>query len=130
MLFSLETLCASPPADQSDALLFYAQSASLVHYLQNHYGNQLIRQLVAAYGDGADCNGGVERVLGVTLAELEVEWIASLEGEVSPDSRPAADLDGLALWAGLLVGSMALASAFYLFRPRSRKEEAQAEQPA
>jgi len=129
LLFSLETLCASPPADQSDALLFYAQSASLVRYLQNHYGNQLIRQLVAAYGDGADCNGGVERVLGVTLGELEAEWLASLEGEMSPDSRPAADLDGLALWAGLLVGSMALASAFYLFRPRNRKE-AKAEQPA
>jgi hypothetical protein len=119
-LFSLETLCAPPMADQSSALLFYAQSASIVRYLQNQYGNQVIRQLLAAYGDGADCNGGIERVLGVTLDELHTSWVSSMrDGEILTQST-AGDARGLGLWIGLLGGGTALASMFYLFRPRVR----------
>ena len=119
-LFSLETLCSPPLADQSSALLFYAESASIVRYLQNLYGNQSIRQLLAAYGDGADCNGGVERILNMTLAELGAEWMSSLEAKTELVEQPDLDLDDMVLWAGLLGGSAALASAFYLFRPRDQ----------
>jgi hypothetical protein len=118
-LFSLETLCAPPMADQSSALLFYAQSASIVRYVQNHYGNQVIGQLLAAYGDGADCNGGTERVLGMTLDELHTSWVSSMrDGDILTDSV-ASGANGLGLWIGLLGGGTVLASMFYLVRPRA-----------
>jgi len=129
-LHALETLCAPFPADPSSALLAYAQSASVVHYLQNHYGNRLIRLLLAAYGDGADCNGGVERILGITLQELDDEWLASLKGASSTPTRPpVADPNGVRMWVLILGLLSALASFFYLLRPGSKKER-QREQPA
>jgi hypothetical protein len=127
-LFSLRTLCAPPLADQSSALLFYAQSASVVRYLQNLYGNHTLRDLVAAYGDGADCNGGVERVLGISLNKLDTEWQAHLKDgeEESGDNR--ASLDNLIVWLGLLTGTAALASALFLFRPRLTESEIEYDQ--
>jgi hypothetical protein len=129
-LFSLETLCALPRSDQSSATLIYAQSASIVRYLQNHYGNQVIRQLLAAYGDGADCNGGVERVLGITLDELHADWVSSMRDGDTVTESPTSGAGGLGLWVGLLGGGTALASMFYLFRPRARHDEVQHERSA
>ena len=124
-LFPLETLCAPPLADQSSTQLFYAQSASLVRYLQNLYGNQQLRDLVSAYGDGADCSGGVEREFGISLNELEAEWQAHLrEGSEDSDVDVGPPLAGLIIWVGLLGGAAAVAGSFYLFRPRVAEPEA------
>ncbi len=129
-LFSLETLCAPPRSDQSSRTLSYAQSVGIVRYLQNHYGNQVIRQLLAAYGDGADCNGGVERVLGMTLDELHTDWVRSLrDGDVLIEPTARGD-GGLGPWVGLLGGGAVLASMFYLLRPRARDDGVQHERSA
>ena len=77
-LLPLDVLCGAFGADPQEAMLSYAQSASLVRYIRNRYGNEGIRALVAAYADGTSCRGGVERALGLTLAELEREWQNSL----------------------------------------------------
>ena len=118
-MMPLEALCAPFPADEKLALLSYAQSASVVRFLQNRYGNERIRELINAYGDGADCNGGVERALGFTLDRLEADWLADLKGELSP-LRPSGDESGDAnLLIGLLGGGAVLVSAFYLLRPQA-----------
>jgi hypothetical protein len=52
-------------------LLAYAQSVSVVRYIQAQYGNQAVRGLVNAFADGADCQSGVQRALGLTLDELK-----------------------------------------------------------
>ncbi len=118
-LLHLTSLCAGFPPDQADAVLAYAQSVSLVRFLQNHYGNHQLRELVAAYGDGADCSGGVERVLGVSLERLEANWVASLYGkQTRPSTGPAQGTSDLSIWIALLVGGSVLASALYLVRPR------------
>lgn len=123
-LFSLETLCAPPLADQSSTQLFYAQSASLVRYIQNLYGNQQIRDLVSAYGDGADCNGGVEREFRISLKELDADWQAHLrEGSGDADAEDGVPLDELIIWVGLLGSAAALAGSFFIFRPRAAEPE-------
>jgi len=77
-LMSLLNLCASFPLDASGARLAYAQSASVVDWIQDRYGPSQLRQLFVAYADGATCEGGVYRVLGVSLEALEAQWRASL----------------------------------------------------
>lgn len=83
-LFPLEALCAPFPADPDAARLAYAQSASVVLYLREEYGSQVIRDLIAAYADNASCEAGVSRVLGKDLDGLESAWRARLtrKGEI------------------------------------------------
>ncbi len=118
-LLSLETLCGPPPDAQPDALLFYAQSASVVRYLRNHHGDLVIRQLLAAYADGADCGGGVERILGMPLEQLEADWFGNLSEEGVRAAPYISDPAFLLMWIGLVGGGTALASTFYLARPRN-----------
>ena len=75
----LTDLCHTFPAREERALLAYAQSDSVVGYIQAHYGNQGLRALVAAFADGADCQTGVQRALGLSLTELNQAWLQSLE---------------------------------------------------
>ncbi len=71
----LEALCVGPfGLDSREALLSYAESASVVRYLRDRYGSQVIRDLLAAYADGASCEGGVLRVLETDLRGLERAW--------------------------------------------------------
>ena len=75
---SLQDMCATFPGNPADARLAYAKSASVIDFIRDRYGRQGLRDLVAAYVDGASCEGGVYRVLGTTLDGLEAKWQASL----------------------------------------------------
>jgi hypothetical protein len=80
----LEDLCVPFSPDAQTAYLSYAQSGSIVRFIREQYGAQGIRDLVAAYADGASCASGVQDALGITLHELDMAWRASLEPE--PDT--------------------------------------------
>jgi len=73
-LESLQVLCTSFGVDPNRAILAYAESASLVRYLQDRFGPQAIQQLLTAYRDGASCEGGIRRVLALSLPELQADW--------------------------------------------------------
>lgn len=73
-LTPIAALCAPFGLDPGRAILSYAESASLVRYLQDRSGPQGIQQLLAAYRDGATCEGGVQRVFQLSLPELQTEW--------------------------------------------------------
>ncbi|MCA9969725.1 MAG: hypothetical protein KC425_05895 [Anaerolineales bacterium] len=75
----LAALCRAIPAETADALLAYAQSASVVRYVQTQYGRAALADMVRAYADGADCQSGVSRTLGLSLAELDQAWRQSLQ---------------------------------------------------
>ncbi len=77
--FPFNQLCDSFPNGESDVLLAYAQSSSLIQYLQTQYGNDALKQLVAHYQDGASCDSGIQRTFDMSLAELNNEWIQSLQ---------------------------------------------------
>jgi len=77
-LLPLDLLCQSFPYGNEQSHLAYAQSASLVGFIQENYGYSAIDALLAAYGDGLSCQGGVRRALGISLSRLESEWRESL----------------------------------------------------
>ena len=77
-LIPLETLCGPFSTDATTALLSYAESRSIVQQIIDAYGSAGLQALLAAYRDGATCEGGVKRGLSVTLAGVESKWRASL----------------------------------------------------
>jgi hypothetical protein len=80
-LIPLLHLCAAFPVDAAEARLAYVESANIVAYVRDRYGSRALRELVAAYADGATCAGGVHRALGITLDGLEAQWRESLAPE-------------------------------------------------
>jgi hypothetical protein len=73
-LLPLGTLCSPFAASGPEALLAYAQSASLVQYLRDVYGTGAIAALLDAYQEGTTCLGGLQRVLRRTPEQLQSEW--------------------------------------------------------
>lgn len=105
-LLALKSLCAPFPQDQNSARLAYAQSASVVQYIRERYGNQAIRDLLSAYADGASCDLGVERALGLTIDGLDSTWRARLTGQPQVAVALNDSVVWLALW--LMVAALAL----------------------
>ncbi len=104
-LLSLEDLCAPFPPKAETTFLAYAQSGSLVRFIREQYGAGKIRDLLAAYADGASCAGGVQEALNTSLSDLEATWRASLE------PRPPWYLlvERIGTWVGLWMLSVLLA---------------------
>ena len=67
-------LCFAFPPDPDLALLAYAQSASILDYIQREYGVTGIQALIHGYDQGVSCERGVEVALGLSLESLEKEW--------------------------------------------------------
>jgi hypothetical protein len=108
-------LCRHFPEQEAQAALAYAQSGSLIRFIEAEYGRQTLRDMIAAFNDGADCQTAVNRVLSVSLNELERQWLRS--------RQPQSDLtrffqqNGLILL--LLLGGFGLTGL--LLRPPVRK---------
>lgn len=73
-LLSMDSLCASFPISEEDALLAYAQSASFTQYLLDIYGVGGIVLLLDAYQEGTSCAGGIQRVYQRPISQLQDEW--------------------------------------------------------
>jgi hypothetical protein len=106
----LSELCRTFPATEAHSGLAYAQSASVVGYIQTEYGNHALTEMIRAYADGADCDSGVRRVLDISLAELEDQWRDA--------KRPLSPLETLwqrgGLWIALLGGGFVLMTLLLL----------------
>lgn len=105
-LIDLATLCYPFPAERDRALLAYAQSQSLVAYIQQTYGWSRIRALLDAYADGLDCGAGVQQVLEMDLHSLQRAWQAWLTQRETPSAWAATLvvlLRELAPWVMLLL---------------------------
>jgi hypothetical protein len=105
-LIPFSELCNPFPINRDAALLYYAQSGSLVSYIRERYGNVAIRSLLAAYADGAGCEGGITRALGLTSQQLELAWRGHLLGLSEwmtwlSENSPALILWGLSLLLAL-----------------------------
>lgn len=115
-LLPFTDLCHTFPGEENKALLAYAQSLSLVRYLQANYGNQTLRQLVAAYADGADCASGVSRTFPLSLEELTDAWLQEQE----PQSPLTQFWRTNRLWLLLFTGSL-LFTILFILHPVNRK---------
>jgi hypothetical protein len=83
----LNSLCTSFPTDTDRAFLAYAESRSFTDYIYKTYGSSGLFSLATAYANGAACEEGPQAALGVPLASLEQNWLASVAGQkVLPSS--------------------------------------------
>lgn len=72
---SLAELCGALPAEAEPARLAYAQSDSVVRYLRGRFGSEGLHRLIKAYAGGASCDAGLQTSLGLSLAELQADWL-------------------------------------------------------
>jgi hypothetical protein len=112
----LESLCGSFPAESQAALLAYAQSESVVRYLRARYGSEGVYKLLLAYSRGQGCAEGLQSSLGVSLAELEANWLR----EAVYAGSPAAGWAGLAPWLVLTALVLFTPLLFFLLISRRR----------
>ncbi|MBN1640263.1 MAG: hypothetical protein JXA09_03430 [Anaerolineae bacterium] len=96
---SLHTLCAEFPNDSEQKQLAYVESASVIDYIRDLHGRQALRDLVAAYADGATCDGGIQRALGMSMERLQVLWMA----HEAPQGRWAAFWERSGAWMVLIL---------------------------
>jgi Peptidase MA superfamily len=101
---SLLTLCTNFPVAELDNDLALAQSISLLTTIQAQFGSQALRQLGTVYQSGAGCADGLEQTLGISLAELNVDWLRAQE----PQPVWLTFLSQNGLWLLLLLGSFGL----------------------
>ena len=80
-LLPIANLCDTFPLDASGAYLAYAESQSFVRFLRDSYGTPALFSLTSAYADGLNCEQGVVRALGTSLANLDTRWRESVLGE-------------------------------------------------
>ena len=104
-------LCAGRPIDSD---LAAAQSEALLSFIATTYGDAAVRQLVAAFAEGADCPTALQSALQLSPEQLEAAWLRSLRS--GERGRSAAEL---AVWIGLALAGFGLAGLL-LIRPRRR----------
>lgn len=113
----LSDICHSVPSDEDLALLAYAQSEAFVGYLQNEYGNQGLQHLIAEVAGGAGCQSAPLRALGLSLAELNEDW---LQQEMPQSMLRRAWLNGRG-WIVLILAGFFLAGLL-AWVPRAKRQ--------
>ncbi len=88
-IISLSALAASFPTDTNRALLSYAQSADVVEYLFDTYGNEKVEQLVQQFSEAVPVEEALPAVLDITVEELHAEWRETL-----PPAETSVELEG------------------------------------
>ncbi len=86
-LLPVVSLCDRFPSDTSLALLAYAQSASFTRYILQNYGSSGLEKLIRFYADGLECERGIEEAFGISLAQIEQEWITDTFGARPPSAN-------------------------------------------
>jgi hypothetical protein len=80
-LLPIADLCGPFPVDASGAILAYAESDSFISYLRKTYGTTDLQALVHSYSNGLSCDQGAVHVLGMPLAQLDLQWRQPVLGE-------------------------------------------------
>ena len=112
-LIPIASLCGSFGSER--AHLSYAESASLVRYILDRWGAAKMKTLLNAYRDGATCEGGVQRELNVSFAELQTDWQRDVL-----NSNPLINfLRNTAPWLVVFV-PVALIIALFIFVPKQK----------
>ncbi|WP_420644445.1 peptidase MA family metallohydrolase [Candidatus Leptofilum sp.] len=100
----LHNLCLGAVEDNDTAELAQAQSVSLLHYIQAQFGDQALRQIGTAYIGGSDCEAGLTDTLDMSVAELNIAWLAA----ESPTPVWRTFLNQNGLWLLLVLASFGL----------------------
>lgn len=101
-------LCGGFPVDGRQVVLAYAQSASLLRYIQTAFGNGTLNRMVVALADGANCESVVTRELSLSLAQLNQDWLRSM----NPQPSLVVFFQNSIIWLLLLVAGFVLMGFF------------------
>ena len=77
-LLALDDITRGFPRDPGRAQLAYAQSADLVAYLQNTYGDETLREVTLGLARGHSVDRSLREATGVSAFELDRAWRARL----------------------------------------------------
>jgi hypothetical protein len=103
-LLPLSRLSARYPGDGNEVNVAYAQSASMVKFLDEAYGPGLIARLLSRVRHGDDFESALESLAGRSMRQIQSEWLDDLD--VWYRWVPSIG-SGATLWvliAGLLLG--------------------------
>jgi hypothetical protein len=73
-LLRLDEITRGFPSDAGRARLAYAQSADLVAYLQNSYGDDVLAKITLGLASGLSVDSALRKATGVTAPELDRAW--------------------------------------------------------
>lgn len=95
-LLPLWSLSGSFGYQEEDVRLAYAEALSAAVFINERYGNDGISRLLAAYKNGLSYDEALVEGLGVTLIELQREWLAWMG--VDPDMYPTPTAIATVAW--------------------------------
>lgn len=121
-LVSLKSISSNFPADSKQATLAYAESYSVIVFIRDNLGRQKIAELLKAYKGGSTDDAALQSALGMTTAELDSRWRASL-GVITTPTTPSTQPQqtatptlpantALLLVLGLMCGAVLIFMAF------------------
>lgn len=114
----LPTLNTSFPFDDTYQLA-YAESYSAINFIIDTYGEEALGKVIDAYKNGVSHDEAIQQGLGISLAELDREWRASL-GDI--DDGTGGGTIGTPAWQdGILGGVLLVVLPIMAYRYRRRR---------
>jgi len=100
-LIPITSLCQGFPSHASSAYLSYAEATYFTRYIYRQYGSGGLTAMVDNYANGLDCERGVEVALGISLSNLEEQWLKNSLG--APATNVLDKTDQMMPWSFLLL---------------------------
>ena len=132
LLYSVRSLNSGFPYDGGGATLAYAESYSIVTFIQKQWGEQALANMILAYKNGVTNDEAAMSALGVDIDGLDKMWKDSLgyKGDKGPAGTivPVRDSGSGTSWGELLASGVliwafiALAGMFLVIRAWSRRK--------
>lgn len=88
-LLSLRGLISAFPYDPGEATLAYGESYLVTQFLLTTYGDDAIQAIIAAYRKGTSHDDVIRVALGMTIEELEQEWLSYQMSDLSMSESAA-----------------------------------------
>ena len=108
------------PGRPDDVRLFYAQSASVVRFMAESFGEDRLSALFSAIADGQGFHDALAEIYGMDTDHLDAAWRASVSanrGSIFRFTDPGA-LGTSAIIGGALLASVSIATARWIKRMR------------
>ncbi|MGH2460256.1 MAG: peptidase MA family metallohydrolase [Chloroflexota bacterium] len=89
-LMSIQSISGNFPESTAGATLAYAESASIVAYLDRSYGPTKLAALIAAFRQGETTDQAFQQAIGMSPLAFQRSWEASLQSASGPASTAPA----------------------------------------
>jgi hypothetical protein len=120
----LSSLCSGFSKEPSEVIIDYAQSSSVVGYVQQKFGNQALLSMMKNSSTGQDCESIVNTSLGISISQLDSIWKSWISSGNSAGSQiPFSSILWIAIPSILLiVGVIILISRHMAAKKQEERE--------